>query len=488
MFSVPNSTSMAMNDCTQVNSYSLLYNGGSDEQQSPSNEGAVAVHMPRFLQQPECKIKKRLAKDIEGGRLKATKKADHNYTTNNGVVSTNADWNPVEFVKTQKEEENPGAETPSALEHLQEEQLTNQEMKQKLFEHTLFYFKIGADSSDYMERTMAQMFADCHTQDDFERVIFTNTWSNALVWTSVKNMLVGNYHNIELCSTTENLTRSRQVPVQFGGLKSCYMGGAISHKNIDLGDFGERWVLLNEIGLNNNCWMGTSGKICWHGFPIATTTPDYILYGPKKPKEGMPIHFFSEVIGIGECKTSNISDEQVEQAAWDRAGVTVKELFEECKPKWVLRSHNADRVGPCPPWLKREGCPDLHKEIFDAVKASTKWTLTYFESIGQEDDEQPLVYDLDMTLEGNQMYPKLLGSKVGKQMLCEMISVVDYVQGNSVKAVEYLPSATSSHKMTYCLHCSFDLPKKLVLRMKELVEKTMTRVLYETATEAFIPL
>ena len=328
-----------------------------------------------------------------------------------------------------------------------------------LFEKTLQYIHTLTCEDEAVKEVLRTMI----DKKSFVRVINKKSKlldsTDEFFWKTSKLITVGAAHSIELGNTKGNITKMQLTPVQFGGLKGGVPSGCSSYYQ-NLGWYGETWV-GNQLKLNNSPYEAP-GKICKGAFPLSSSTPDFIfMTGLNDCPEDAPIQFEQgAIIGVGEVKTSSLKLAQ--NPVWKQKDVTVKEIMSQ-KPtniKNQLRwKQGKNAVNPRLPVRLRDHY-DLCMRIQRHAEDSTRWSMWYYED-PEDESVNRIEVDFDHRNPNNHASIKLLSSSTGKQMLCEALSVLDYVDKDAeeVEIRAYFPSVfdktppkpptTRANKYTY---------------------------------------
>ena len=294
-----------------------------------------------------------------------------------------------------------------------------------LFKKTLQYIQDLNGEEDAVKDVM-QTISD---KKSFVKTIYEKSKStestDELFWRASKLLTVGAAHSIELGNTKGEITKQQLTPVQFGGFKGAVLSGCSRYYQ-DIGEYGERWV-GDQINLTNIPYEAP-GKICKMSFPVSSTTPDYIfLTGLNDCPEDAPITFEQgAIIGVGEVKTSsmNLSTRPV----WKKKDATVREIMNE-KPAMIrnlFRWRRDKKLTPARIPIKLRDHGDLCMRIANRAEDSTRWSMWYYDDPEDESVHREEV-DFDRQDPNNDGCIKLFSSSIGRQMLCEAMSVLDYV-------------------------------------------------------------
>lgn len=387
---------------------------------------------------------------------------------------------------------------------------SDEDKKDLLFKMTLDYLH-NISEDDMVCSVIRSQFLGIETPEGFVRTIYEASRSSGpidmIFWKAAKEITVGSSHSIDLGVTSGKITRHSLTPVQFGGSK----GGVrpyISSYHQDLGAYGENWVFTQLIKDRNS--IIRPGKICKLSFPLSSTTPDYLFHtGEDDCPATAPIYFEKgAVVGVGETKTSLMSFDTV--PVWMKPDVTVLEILENNKPKMIKNVFATckTRRPPLPSWLLEKA--RLGDELMQEIQNTTKWFLQYYEDINDQSSNR-IDREFNMTVPENRVYVKCLTSTVGRQMLCEALSVLDYVTKDTVKVCGFFPSAkdfgniprdtfrteqpdTEEEKETpkedfrvmYNLCCCFDLSVDLLREFDALVNDNLAHAMYSVAKNCFL--
>ena len=377
----------------------------------------------------------------------------------------------------------------------------------------------------YAERFGNEM-SNVKTEQDFIQTVYSNSKpvcidSNSTdedkaeqerhetFWKLSKEVCVGMGNSITLGTTKASKTISRLMPKQFGGERQAY-GGKISAGNQLLGAYGEKWV-YNQLVEDNAC-VEQPGKIGKKSFLLATTTPDYLFFsGEQDLPETSPILFEEgAVVAIGECKSSKLTS--LGKKLWCEEDATVKGIMEEHKNQFVRNAFVFLGKNSCRAvkWLNH---PDrkLDEEIITQISRTTKWYLDY--TIDPESTySERKIKEFDMDDKDNRVYLKCLTSDIGKQVLCEAISVLDSVKGPTITANVYFPSIYVKNRVEeedsfdrsypeedgnppdvvyvpdfvpmFNLYCTFDLDITTLREVDIIINKNLKDVMWRYAQKA----
>lgn len=310
------------------------------------------------------------------------------------------------------------------------EQVLPETLEDTLFNQTRKYLLDLSDEYNVMKL----MFNDKTNKKDFIKTVYEMSKSSEsmdlMFWKTIKLITVGSSHSIDLSNTKGEISSTQMLPVQFGGTKLDICGPPVYRQ--EMGKYGEDWVgdQLALKGISHEA----SGKICKMSFPLSSTTPDYIFFtGEQDCPADAPIHFEQGAItGVGEVKTSYMDKSTV--PVWKNDDVTVDSLFKE-KSRFIRNAHwsggDKSKLTSRLPVTLREH-KDLCRRIATEAANSTKWSLWYYDDV-EDESECRIEKQLDPTVVGNQFYVKLFTSTIGRQMLCEAMSVLDYVKEGTDK-------------------------------------------------------
>lgn len=329
--------------------------------------------------------------------------------------------------ETQKEAEEANKEPLTADEET-EKQAAGEPLTDVLFKKTLQYIQELNGEDDAVKDVM-QTIID---KKSFVKTIYEKSKStestDELFWRAAKLLTVGGAHSIELGNTKGNITKQQLTPVQFGGIKGAVVSTCSAYYQT-IGEYGERWV-GDQIKLEN-IPCEAPGKICKMSFPVSSTTPDYIfLTGQNDCPEDAPIRFEQgAIVGVGEVKTSAMNPST--RPIWMYEDVTVREIMNE-KPamirtlfRWRQDEKNV-KLTPARMPMKLRDHGDLCLRIAAHAEESTRWSMWYY-----DDPENESVGRVEVAFDhknpGNDGCIKLFSSSIGRQMLCEAMSVLDYV-------------------------------------------------------------
>lgn len=286
---------------------------------------------------------------------------------------------------------------------------------------------------------LSRQLARIHDNRSFVEIIYNcsregvgqDEGINPLFWTAIKKLCIGAAKSINFFAATKYITKEAICPVQYGGMKAKESDFTIPQDMQEVGDQGETKVgeMLTSLGIN---WL-IPGKVCLLTCPIISTTPDYILLGSDPHTSSkFPINFHYNVLGIGECKTSRIRADI--DPIWTNPDTTLKDLFFDTKYKSAMVRNifttPSSRKTLKPEWIPRW----MFEKILASIKNSAKWVLRYYQ------DDEMVTRDMDMSLADNQLMLKMFTSEIGRQVLMEMITVVDYVDEEYMEAHLYFPS------------------------------------------------
>lgn len=342
-----------------------------------------------------------------------------------------------------------------------------QALLDQLFTHTLKFFR---DNGGFM----ATRFADCEDQDAFIRAIYDGSLEDSQFWLACKQMLIGQGSTIDVINTTSDRKFQAIIPVQFGGHKRVH---SMLFKNTEIGDFGEDWVLHCE-GVDfagDFTVLNKAGKICWDTCPIASTTPDYVVVDPSNTSTGGPIKFEGGcVMGVGECKTSMELPACKGLTPWTAKDLTVGGLLKMTKPKSIVSVFTSGKKRlKAPSWLK--DTTYLINDVRKSVEVTSRWSLLYRENPGGAENSERIVRSFDSDIPDNNYFINIFNTAIGRQVLCEMISVRPYCERHGVvTAYVYMPTVkqdthTDEYTTLFCLRLEFHLTTDILKKLETII-------------------
>lgn len=294
-----------------------------------------------------------------------------------------------------------------------------------LFEKTLQYIH-EMKEDDYIESIMRKIT----DKKSFVKVFYENSkpTTNAFFWKITKMLTVGAGHSIDLGNTKGQTTIQTLTPIQFGGVTGVSRCSSFMQ---ELGSYGERWIgdQLKLMGVLHEA----PGKICKISFPISSTTPDYIfLTGRQDCPKYAPIQFEQgAILGVGEVKTSFLQSSTV--PVWKHPDVTLKDLIEKKSSmiKALLKWRRTNRkLTQAKLPIRLRDYADLCTRITAQADNSICWSLWYYDNPENESEQMKHV-NFDWRNPDNDASIKLFTTSIGRQMLCEALSVLDYVNKES---------------------------------------------------------
>ena len=280
----------------------------------------------------------------------------------------------------------------------------------------------------------AHMFADMTDPSELPALIYSASKEDHDFWTDIKLTTMGMNHWMKLVMTSSPATLAATAPAQYGGMKGFEKTAFLSEKDVVMGAYGEWWVAKHvvEPWVGGAMYYDTPGKICHGKFHVVTTTPDFTFHtGESTEWSAARLIDFPKgpVTGVGECKTSRITQEEHDAEEWKKEGCTVHDLL-LTKPKYIQATFlgGAQRT---PKWLK--GRPELLQIIRDDIEATTQWYI--------KDGIEGRARAFDMSEKGNRVFLRPFSTDTGQQMFSECLSVTEYVEGDKVKLCGFFPSA-----------------------------------------------
>ena len=327
----------------------------------------------------------------------------------------------------------------------------------KLFEITLEHIqKRSARDSEYLYN-FGIIMKYVRTPLGFIQTIYKHSRPNPVglrnetFWKLSNELCIGMGNAIILgAATTPISNRKRKLcPNQFGGKKQTRARSiGVRPLYAHLGKYGEEWV-YNQL-IRDNKYVEQPGKICKASFPLASTTPDYLFFtGNGDCPASSPINFEQgAVVAIGECKTSNIilpNPDSItpSDTVWHKEDATVRDIILAHKPTLIKNifsfpeSNALQKIS----WLGEKQC--LATELEDQIKHTTKWYLKYYLEIDETGCRTDRTFD--MSIPANQVFINCLSTDTGKQVLCEMLSVIEAVKADTIGAKVYFPSVTNKN-------------------------------------------
>ena len=371
------------------------------------------------------------------------------------------------------------------------------DIQKKLFDHTVQYLQNMPDD-DAVSGIVKKAFELVKTPDQFIAALYTSSTTCAgdyMFWLASKLITVGASHSIDLGATAGAVTKKKLTPVQFGGVKS--QDSYIGIFNQDLGAYGEKWVYVHM--LQGGLTASRPGKIGKRSFPLSATTPDYLMHSGRNDNlSGVPIVFSKgAVVGVGECKTSFLS-RNTSPTVWTSPDTTVSSIINDTKPRMIkdIFTNPSSQKTHSPNWLGTS--KDLLDKLMVDIKHTTQWKMDYFEDM-DEHGQGRTTRVFDMRLKKNQFYLKPLTCSVGKQMICEALSVLDYTKSPTMRLCGYFPSCkdiaetgekdackNNVFKVAYCLYCTMDLSVETLKELDKVVNANLANAMHSVAVDNYI--
>ena len=301
---------------------------------------------------------------------------------------------------------------------------------------TIKYIKMIVDdckTDDYFFKIISNI----ENIDDFVKIVYKYSKDDTHFWSRIKLYTLGSSSSITLCDSLNTNTISNLTPLQYGGIKGLIPNN-VTLFNQELGSKGEDLV-FDELG-EDNLHVIRPGKICKKNFPVFSTTPDYLFMSgddDRVPDSLIDFGISGSVIGIGETKTSNLNS--TVDKIWTHDNITVRDLICKCKPSLIQDFFN-ERKRKRKKWL--DNFPDLRDNLKSSVEKSLRWKMIYYTSPDATTVDERRVVEFDMSNPGNRVIPQLFNCShdIGKQMLCEAISVLEYVNNDDILIKGYFPS------------------------------------------------
>ena len=318
------------------------------------------------------------------------------------------------------------------------------DLVQELITMTIDFIKdLPATGPDSIVRNILMSI---HDAASFCRVVYRRSKAgielDELFWKASKNITCGSSHSLDLFLTRGEITRATMMPMQFGGVKGEDKKSICAFFQ-EMGAFGEMWMDWHLTFLKK-CWE-KPGKICQKLLPISSTTSDGLLFtGNYDCPPNAPIDFDHAINGIVECKTSKLKENT--PSVWDNCDVTVREIVDVAKSSTVQQAvmlKDSTIVKSVPNWVTAE----IYHAIMSSMIRTIKWGIAIYRD-GAMSKEDYIWRDFDMSILANNMIIKLFTNTIGRQILCECMTVLDYVVDDYIEVVVYLPSVRNLNDMS----------------------------------------
>lgn len=270
--------------------------------------------------------------------------------------------------------------------------------------------------------------------------------------------------SIDLGNAKGDIVKQIMTPVQFGGF-----GNAVINRNINkINIYGKRWV-KDQLTLSNTPYE-TPQKICKMSFPLCSTTPDFCFFsGLSDCTKETPIYFNQGAItGVGKVFTLKLDADH----NWMKL-IKSTPLLTNKAPQlpYRLKYHT-----------------ELCNRIATHAKSATRWSIWHFKHELQDR------IDFDYKDESIELF----STDFGRQLLCEAMSVLDYVD-NATKELDikvFFPFVISKKRTgpvfeqnfltAYSINCTTTLNIDDLKKLDIVTNNHLADAMYSVALSQFL--